>query len=170
MGDRKNGEFSVKISYKLLGPQHVITTLWPWQLIWKLKKKVSNGKQVLYVHEGSIVTKPSFYTSSVASDLWSMFITLFGLNWFMHRVSRMVFESWSCWKVYITIRRIWMMIPATIFWNIWNESNRRCFDGISTTYQSLKASCLMLLYSWVYNSPIDSCVTLLNFISLLALN
>lgn len=46
------------------------------------------------------------------------------------------------------------MIPVAIFWSALNERSRRCSDGISTSYQSLKAKCLML-YSWVDLSPID---------------
>ena len=61
-----------------------------------------------------------------------------------HRISGMALRVGSCGKIIG-----WKMISAAIFWSIWNEINRRCFDGISTTYRSLKSSCLMLLYSWV---------------------
>ncbi|WMV59067.1 hypothetical protein MTR67_052452 [Solanum verrucosum] len=55
---------------------------------------------------------------SVSTDLWSMFITLFELNWVMPQSIKDGFESWCCWKVDSTIKKIWKMIPVAIFWRI----------------------------------------------------
>ncbi|XP_019261132.1 PREDICTED: uncharacterized protein LOC109239081 isoform X2 [Nicotiana attenuata] len=98
-------------------------------------------------------------------DLWSMFISLFGLRWVMPHNIRDAFEPWSYWKVDSTIRKVWKMIPAAIFWSNWNERNSRCFDGVSTSPHKLKARCLMYLYSWAHLSPVDSLDSFFNFVA-----
>lgn len=50
-------------------------------------------------------------------------------------------------KVHRAIRRIWRLIPVSFFWCLWTERNRRCFDGVSTPNHSIKARCLMYLFS-----------------------
>ncbi|KAG5624032.1 hypothetical protein H5410_009250 [Solanum commersonii] len=44
-----------------------------------------------------------------------------------------------------SIKNSWRMIPACIFSSIWIKSNRRCFDGVSTSIGSLKAKCIASL-------------------------
>ncbi|XP_019233213.1 PREDICTED: DNA topoisomerase 3-alpha-like [Nicotiana attenuata] len=90
----------------------------------------------------------------VATDLWNMFFCLFGLNWVMPSYIREAYTSWSLWEVDKAIKEIWLMIPAVIFWSLWNERNQRCFGGISTPNHTLKANCLLTLFSWVKLTPL----------------
>lgn len=39
------------------------------------------------------------------------------------------------------------LILDHIFWFIWLERNRRCFDGVSTSFGILKARCFVNLFS-----------------------
>lgn len=111
-----------------------------------------------------------FLHCTVAASLWHMFLSLFGLRWVVPQNFKEAFESWSLWKVDSSIRKIWKMIPVAISWTIWNERNRRCFDGISTDVRSLKALCLVYLFSWAYLAPVDSPDRYLNFVSSLVLS
>lgn len=111
-----------------------------------------------------------FLHCTVAASLWNMFLSLFGLRWVMPQNFREACESWNLWKVNSSFRKIWKMIPAAISWTIFNERNRRCFDGISTAVKSLKAFCLVHLFSWGHLAPVDSPDSYLNFVSSLALS
>lgn len=106
----------------------------------------------------------------VAIDKWSMFYCIFGLNWVMPQNLRDAYLSWSLGQVDKSVKKIWIMIPAIIFWCLWNEINKRCFDGISTPNHSLKAKCLTNLFSWTKLSPVVSTEHFLEFISSLVLD
>ncbi|KAG5618937.1 hypothetical protein H5410_018761 [Solanum commersonii] len=47
-------------------------------------------------------------------------------------------ESWSSRDVDKAIKNMSMMIPGAIFWCLWTERNKRCFDGISTSRDLLR--------------------------------
>ena len=72
---------------------------------------------------------------------------LFGINWTTPLTVK-VYESWSLWKVDKAIKKIWIKIPACIFWCIWLARNKRCFNGESTALGILKARCIANLFSW----------------------
>jgi len=97
-----------------------------------------------------------FLHCTVAADIWNMFLSVFGLAWVMPCSIKDAYESWSSWRVGKSIKKTWQMVPATIFWCIWNERNRRCFDGISTPNHSLKATCLINLFTWFNQAPVTS--------------
>lgn len=44
--------------------------------------------------------------------------------WVMSYSIKEAFWDWNCWNVDSTIRKIWKMIPAVIFWIAWNGRNR----------------------------------------------
>ncbi|WMV15667.1 hypothetical protein MTR67_009052 [Solanum verrucosum] len=88
-----------------------------------------------------------FLHCTVATDLWNMFCSLFGLTWAMPGSLRETFVCWSSWKVGKSIKKIWSLVPACILWCLWIERNKRCFDGIPTPVSSLKASYLISLFS-----------------------
>lgn len=84
----------------------------------------------------------------VASELWSMFFCLSGINWTTFPTVKDAYESWCLWKVDKAIMKIWIMIPSCIFWCIWLERNKRCFGGGSTALGILKTRCIANLFSW----------------------
>ncbi|KAG5603399.1 hypothetical protein H5410_034769 [Solanum commersonii] len=77
-----------------------------------------------------------------------MFFCLSSNNWTTPLTVKDAYESWSLWKVDKAIKKIWIMIPACIFWCIWLERNKRCFDGESTALGILKTRCTENLFSW----------------------
>ncbi|WMV21456.1 hypothetical protein MTR67_014841 [Solanum verrucosum] len=76
--------------------------------------------------------------------------------------------SWISWRVDKAIKKVWRMIPAIIFWVIWNERNRRCFDGISIPTHSLKTKCLVNLLNWILFHLSIASTCFLDFVSSLA--
>ena len=42
----------------------------------------------------------------------------------------------------------WKIVPACIWWTVWKERNRRCFEDKYCNLQELKMNCLALYYFW----------------------
>lgn len=168
---------------------------WPWKLIWRtraplkvtcfcwtalqdacltqdnLRKRSFQIANRCYMCQNNEETNNHlFLHCPVAADVWNMFLSLFGFNWVMPQSTKEAFRNWNTWKVDITIKQIWRMIPASIFWCLWAERNMKCFDGVSTPIHSIKARCLMFLFSWHKLSPVDTPDSFLNFVSTLVLN
>lgn len=94
-----------------------------------------------------------------------MFYYLFGIQWVMPQHVGEAYASWSLWRVEKTIKKIWVMIPAVIFWCLWNERNHKCFDGISAPTHSLKATCLLNLFCWTKLTPVISFDQIFDFVN-----
>uniref|UniRef100_M1AR74 Nematode resistance n=1 Tax=Solanum tuberosum TaxID=4113 RepID=M1AR74_SOLTU len=97
------------------------------------------------------------------------FFRLSGINWTTPLTVMDAYESWSLWKVDKAIKKIWIMIPACIFWCIWLERNKRCFDGESTALGILKTRCIENLFSWSNLYPVVNAEQLQDFTNSLAL-
>ncbi|XP_060187660.1 uncharacterized protein LOC132616913 isoform X2 [Lycium barbarum] len=110
-----------------------------------------------------------FLHCPAAARLWYFFYSMLGLQWAMPFNIKDAYASWILWRVDKSIKRIWRMIPAVIFWNLWKERNSRCFEGISTPICSLKSRCLATLYSWHFFAPVNSVGNFLDFVSSLSL-
>ncbi|WMV40277.1 hypothetical protein MTR67_033662 [Solanum verrucosum] len=79
------------------------------------------------------------------------------------------FASWIGWRASKTLKRLWRMIQAVIFWTLWKEKNCRVFDGISIPTSTLKAISLSTLFSWHFLFPVNSVDNFLDFVSSLTL-
>ncbi|KAG5575856.1 hypothetical protein H5410_055990 [Solanum commersonii] len=66
------------------------------------------------------------------------------------------YTSRSSMEVRKSIRKIWIMTPACIFWCFSNERNRTSFDGVITPIFEHKASCLVNLFSCANSSPVNN--------------
>lgn len=42
----------------------------------------------------------------------------------------------------------WKIVPACIWWSVWIERKKRCFEGVQSSLQILKMNCLGLFYFW----------------------
>ncbi|XP_060217918.1 putative acyl-activating enzyme 19 isoform X2 [Lycium barbarum] len=154
-GSNKDGSYSVKEGYLLLTSNKDLIDQWPWKLIWKInlppkvscfcwvalkracltldnlmKRKFHLANRCYMCHCTSETINHLFLHCPVATDVWNMFLTLFGLQWVIPHTVREVFVCWSSWKVGQVIRRIWSMVPACILWCLWLERNQRCFHVI----------------------------------------
>nr|XP_033510409.1 uncharacterized protein LOC104090014 isoform X2 [Nicotiana tomentosiformis] len=189
-GNSKRGKYTVKEGYIHLCDQNPIIDNWPWKHIWRtkvstkvtcftwlslngacvtqgnlIKRNITLVNRCYMCQQQSESVNHLFLHCSVAKEIWNFFYTIFGLKWVMPQSTKQAFESWYFWRVGKSIRKIWKMVPAAIFWCIWKERNRRCFDGISTPLYSLKAACLVNLFSWNYLTPDNSADTFVDFIS-----
>ncbi|XP_019251169.1 PREDICTED: uncharacterized protein LOC109230093 [Nicotiana attenuata] len=160
--------YSVKMGYRSMCEHNGIIDSWPWKLIWKTKlptkvtcftwtvlKKACLTQDNLCKRSFQLVNRcylcqqssesinHLFLHCPVATDMWYMFLSILGISWTQPQGIREAVEGWSSWKVERAIKKVWKMIPACIFWCLWQKRNRRCFDGISTSMHALKAKCLV---------------------------
>lgn len=59
---------------------------------------------------------------------------------------------------------------AVVIVSVWDERNQKCFDGVSALNNSLKASCLVNLFSGTILSPLNNVHTFLDFVRSLILS
>lgn len=57
-----------------------------------------------------------FIHRTVAADIWYMSLTLSGLLWAMRYKVWEVYEAWGVDKAEQAVKKIWIMVPACIFW------------------------------------------------------
>ena len=103
------------------------------------KRKFQLANRCYFRHKHIQSVKHLQLHRPAASDLWNMFCCFFGLSWVLPFSVRDALESWSSRDVDKAIKSMSMMIPGTIFWCLWTERNKRCFDGISTSRISCEA-------------------------------
>ncbi|WMV31905.1 hypothetical protein MTR67_025290 [Solanum verrucosum] len=186
----RDGSYTVKACYLQQSSKKTVIDQWPWKLIWrtKLPPKVICFRWItlkdscltqnnLMRRKFQIVNRcymclcnsesinHLFLHCTVATGLWNMFFSLFGLTWVMLRSLREAFVCWSSWKVGKSVKQIWSLVPACILWCLWTERNKRCFDGTPTPISTFKARCLITLFGWVNLSPVLSVDSFLEFIS-----
>ena len=80
---------------------------------------------------------------SIASDLWFIFLGLFGVYWVMPRSVFELLACWEgqCWEGQFGHHRnghIWMVIPHCLMWCIWRERNSRSFEDMESFMPDLK--------------------------------
>lgn len=193
-GNSKEGQYTVKGNYYLMCSQNGLLNNWPWKHVWKIrlppkvtcftwlalndailtqdnlcKKKIVLVNRCYMCYQASENVNHLLMHCPVVADIWNCFLSFFGLHWVFPQSVKEAYSSWILWKVDKAIKRIWRMIPAIIFWCVWNERNRRCFDGVLTSNHSLKASCLVNLSCWNTLSPVNNVEIFLDFVSALTL-
>lgn len=191
---RTDGQYTVKAGYSSWCAQNDMIEMWPWKLIWRTK---APPKVLCFVwtalHEACLTqdnrwkrgritvnrcfmcqqayetNRHLFLHCPVTNEVWFLFFAIFGVSWVMPASIKDAYISWNSWKVDKSIKQVWKMIPTSIFWCVWKERNKRCFDGISTSIQQLKTNCLLTLYSWDRLAPLDSNANLMDFVSSLVI-
>ncbi|WMV29377.1 hypothetical protein MTR67_022762 [Solanum verrucosum] len=114
-------------------------------------------------------TPDTFFFLRWPQNYGACFFCLSGINWTTPLTIKDAYESWSLWKVDKAIKKIWIMIPACIFWCIWSERNKRCFDGESIALGILKSRCIVNLFSWSNLYPAVNAEQLQDFTNSLVL-
>ena len=102
---------------------------------------------------------------SIALDLWSMILGLFGVQWVM---PKSVLELLACWLGRCVRNRnshIWMIIPPCLMWFIWREMNSKSFEDTENSMLVLKLFFFRTSLDWLSsmrNSSLFSIVDLLD--------
>lgn len=86
-------------------------------------------------HNSESINRRFLYCLLLTYGTFILFFDYLGL---LLRQSGKLVIAGSFWRVDNAVRRIWEMIPTRLFWCIWTERNRRCFDGVSTPACSLE--------------------------------
>lgn len=60
-----------------------------------------------------------FLHCPVASEIWSMYLSLFGLQWVIPSSIREIIVRWNFWLFDKSFKRIWSKVPTTILWCLW---------------------------------------------------
>ena len=99
----------------------------------------SNGKSVdrLFLH------------CSIAMDLWSMVLGLFGISWVM---PQSVLGLLVCWQGRFGLHRngyIWSIVPHCLMWCLWRERNSSYFEDIERSISDLKLFFFRTLLDWL---------------------
>jgi len=192
-GNSRKGHYTVKEGYHSLCSRNSMIDKWPWKHIWKTKlptkvicfcwtalynscltqdnlskRKLQLANRCYFCHKHTENVNHLLLHCPAASDLWNMFCCFFGLSWVMPFSVRDALESWSSRDVEKATKCMSMMIPGVIFWCLWTERNKRCFDGISTSRNLLRGRCLVSLFSWSKLTPVNNLELFLDFVSSIA--
>ena len=84
----------------------------------------------------------------VATELWNVFLQLFGVNWVM---LRKVSDCLECWRGQLGNRHamhIWRLIPLCVMWCLWRDQNACNFEDCESGMIELKKLALNTLFSW----------------------
>ncbi|GMP50653.1 hypothetical protein CsSME_00017186 [Camellia sinensis var. sinensis] len=148
------GVFTVSSFYRsLVGGA---TTLFPWRSIWVpgVPSKVvfflwiaALGRNLTIdnlVHRGHVLVNRYcmccmdaesvdhlFLHCDVASHLWGLVCSLFGVVWVQPQGVLEMLWSWEGARVGRRRQRIWFVVPFCLMWLVWLERNRRTFLDIT---------------------------------------
>jgi len=182
------GVFTVKSCYWERNTNHLLTTVWPWKLIWKIKVPLKVAcftwlviRRACLTHEvlqrrgiqicskcymcgqKTEVNGHLFLHCKIATDLWNMFVCILGVNWTMPRTTFEVLTHWQGIGKRGSKEDWWKNIPACIWWTLWKERNGRCFEGKVSSPQEIKMRCLSLLYFWCKQNLVGEVDSLVEF-------
>jgi hypothetical protein len=92
----------------------------------------------------------------VASTLWNLVFSRFGMSWVMPSRVIDLFACW--WKAgRLMSAAVWKMVPICIFLFIWKERNLRCFEDMKNSLEDIVASFFRMLFLWTmtFLSPLS---------------
>jgi len=62
-------------------------------------------------------------------------------------------------------KKRWLrVIPSCIWWTIWKERNRRCFEDRFNSMQKIKENCIANFHFWCKEGHTDDAIQLLDFL------
>ena len=77
--------------------------------------------------------------------LLNLIFSLFGVQWVLHMSVRSNLLGWRVLFVCKEREQSWKAIPLCLFWTLWKERNRRAFNDMEQSEQTIKFSFCMLL-------------------------
>jgi hypothetical protein len=83
----------------------------------------------------------------VASTLWSVLFSCFGMSWVM---PRRVIDLFACWWYAGRPRSVvvWKMVPTCLFWTIWRERSNNSFEDLERFLEDIISYFFHTLYLW----------------------
>lgn len=140
--------FSVSSAYKSLGYSEARPNPWPWKLIWKTKipyklncftwllarevvltqenlkkRKFQLGSRCYMCDEQTETVNHLFLHCKWADQLWRIFCSLRKIIWVKPKNIEQLFSSWIFVGNATAKEERWKIVPAYIWWTIWNERN-----------------------------------------------
>ena len=97
-----------------------------------------------------------------ARILWQLVFSIFGIWWLISDLIRETFLRW-CGSFVDRRHKAWRVALSCIFWTIWKERNRRCFECEELLNQRLKDIFLNNFLGRV-RVYIEGCTHLVDFI------
>ncbi|KAG5569299.1 hypothetical protein H5410_059065 [Solanum commersonii] len=153
-GNSKQGHDTVKGNYYLMCSQNGLLHNSPWKHVGKITLPLKLACFIWLALTGAFLTQDNLSKKDSPSLPTSI---------------KEAYSSWIFWKVDKAIKRIGRMIAVVIV-SVWDERNQKCFDGVSALNNSLKASCLVNLFSGTILSPLNNVHTFLDFVRSLILS
>ena len=87
---------------------------------------------------------------SMAWELWSMVLGLFGVHWVMPCHVLDVWAGWQgCYGHHCNLV-VWRMVPHCVMWCLWSKRNARNFEDCKRSVSALKLLFFQTLYDWVF--------------------
>ena len=82
--------------------------------------------------------------------IWVAIISLPGMDWVCPLLAKDLMVEWKAFPVRKKARKIWKMIPSSLFWEIWKERNK-IFFFLNENFSSsrLKQAFINSLTTWV---------------------
>ena len=99
-----------------------------------------------------------------ASELWSLILSIFGVQWVMPASVRDLFACWNQERGRGRRQQAWRVVPLCLIWCIWRERNLRAFEDTENSLIFLKASLLSLLFLWMKKVFSSSPSSLIEFL------
>ncbi|WMV42260.1 hypothetical protein MTR67_035645 [Solanum verrucosum] len=85
-----------------------------------------------------------------------MFTNMREIKWVKPRRIKEVLKCWNRDGNAGRKEERWKIDPSCIWWIVWLERNRRCFEGKQSNIQRFKLNCLALYYFWCKLIVLDS--------------
>lgn len=98
----------------------------------------------------------------VAKDLWSSFLSIFGVSWVMPRHVGQLPMGNMFGKH--RVGKVWKMVRHCVLWCLWRERNARTLEDNETSMIRFKWLCLSILFDWAKAHVSTTCDTLLGFV------
>ncbi|KAG5616403.1 hypothetical protein H5410_016227 [Solanum commersonii] len=131
-GSDKDGKHSVKAGYANSYAPNEVLDNWPWNF--PIDVTCANR---------TLSPTTIFLHCTIDANLWSMFLSIFGINWVMRHSTQEVFECWYNWRVGKAIKPIWKMIPASIFCVYGQKETTDVLSYVTDEPDQVKLQCLL---------------------------
>jgi hypothetical protein len=83
----------------------------------------------------------------VASDLWSVLLSCFGISWVIPRRLNDLFAYWWSAGRPRSVS-VWKTVSTCLFWTIWRKMNNRSFEDLERSLEDISSSFFHTLYLW----------------------